>query len=76
MKRTDVAMIILIASISVFLSYFIVKAIFGDSANQPKNIKVADPINAVVDEPDSRIFRDNAINPTIEVFIGRGGGPS
>lgn len=72
MKRTDIAMIILIASMSMLVSYFTAKAILGDSQSEAVMVKTADPISPDVADPDERIFNKDAINPTVEVFIGEG----
>lgn len=73
MKKTDIAMIILIASLSVITAYFIASSlpIFQD-VNKPVNIKIADPIVETVEQPDEDLFNDQAINPTVEVIIGDG----
>lgn len=63
-------MIILIASMSVLIAYFVAKGIVGDVQNQSVKVKVAEPIAADVEEPDAKIFNSNAINPTVEVIIG------
>lgn len=76
MKKTDLAMIVLIASISMLVSYFVVKMVLGDNQNKPVIVKTIDPISAEIEEPDPRIFYEGAINPTVEVFIGREGGAS
>ena len=76
MKRTDIAMIIFIASISVLLSYFIAKAVLGDVQNEAVTVKTVDAITDTVVEPDERIFNKNAVNPTVEVYIGGRGGQS
>lgn len=70
MKRTDIAMIIFIASFSVLVSYFVAKAILGDGQSEAVIVKTADPISPEVAEPDERIFNQDAVNPTVEVFIG------
>jgi len=72
MKKSDIAMIILIASISMLVSYFVAKAIVGDTKGEAVKVKTADPISTNVDEPNSSIFNSNAINPTVEVIIGNG----
>jgi len=70
MKRTDIAMIVFIASISVLVSYFVANAIIGDARNESVTVKTADPISDEVNAPDSRIFNKEAVNPTVEVYIG------
>jgi len=70
MKKSDIAMIILIASISVLISYFIAKAVVGDVKDEAVKVKTAEPITTDVQEPDKTVFNSNAINPTVEVIIG------
>lgn len=70
MKKTDVAMIIFIASISILIAYFVAKGVLGDVKNQSVKVKVAEEISAEVSDPDPKIFNKNAINPTVEVIIG------
>ncbi len=70
MKRTDIAMIIFIASISVLVSYFVANAIIGDAGTEAVIVKTTDPISDEVNQPDSRIFNKEAVNPTVEVYIG------
>ena len=71
MKKTDVAMIILIASVSILIAYFVVKSIplFND-AQKPVKVKTAEPITSTIDEVDKTVFNKDAINPTVEVIIG------
>jgi hypothetical protein len=70
MKKTDIAMIIFIASISILIAYFVAKGVLGDVKNQSVKVKVAEKITTEVVDPDPKIFNKNAINPTVEVIIG------
>ncbi len=70
MKKSDIAMIILIASISVLVAYFAAKALIGDVQNESVKVKTAERISTKVEEPDKTVFNTNAINPTVEVIIG------
>lgn len=71
MKKSDIAMIILIASISIVVAYFVVKSIpIFQSTNEPKQVSTFEEISPNVKEPDPTVFNDDAINPTVEVFIG------
>lgn len=69
MKKTDIAMIILIASVSALIAYFIAHAIFGDIRNETVKVDVAEPITAQIEEPSTKIFNADAINPAVEVQI-------
>lgn len=72
MKKSDIAMIILIASISVLIAYFVAKGIFGGSAVKPVSVDTTTPISSSLTQPDTTVFNSNAINPTVEVTIGNG----
>lgn len=64
-------MIILIASISMLVAYFVVKSIpIFQTSSQPKQVDTFQEISSTVAEPDPAVFNSNAINPTVEVFIG------
>lgn len=72
MKKSDIAMIILIASISVMVAYFVVGAIPGlQNANEPVKVQAIEEYDADIGEPDPKVFSRDAINPTIEVTIGQ-----
>jgi hypothetical protein len=72
MKRTDVAMIVLIASVSILVSFFAVRAFFGETATENAKVKTIELIDATIVEPDTAIFNENAINPAVEVQVGSG----
>lgn len=69
MKKSDIAMIVLIASASVIVSFFIAKSIFGDVYNGSVKVKTIDKIESSIIEPSKEIFNENAINPTIPINI-------
>lgn len=71
MKKSDIAMIILIASISMIAAYFVVQSLpVFQNTNEPQKVKTFEQVSADVDEPDPEVFNSEAINPTVEVFIG------
>lgn len=73
MKKTDFAMIILIASVSVGIAFGVVSAIPGlKLSGDPVKIKTIDKYTSDLSEPDPRVFNKDAINPTVDVTIGSG----
>ncbi len=72
MKKTDIAMIILIATVSVVAAFFLTRTVFGGDPNEPVKIKTIEAINTSMVEPDPAVFNENAINPAIEVQINSG----
>ncbi len=74
MKKTDVAMIILIASVSVLVTYFVMNSLpIFQEADKPQAVPVAEEISSETQEVDQTIFNEQAINPTVEVIIGEAG---
>jgi hypothetical protein len=69
MKKADIAMIILIASVSVMVSYFVARSVFGDVYNGSAKVKTIDKIDAGIVEPSKDIFNKDAINPAVQVQI-------
>ncbi|HPQ82746.1 MAG: hypothetical protein KDA17_04300 [Candidatus Saccharibacteria bacterium] len=73
MKKNDIAMIILIASVSALIAFFV-----GDQLSflkvDPKGVKVpvATPIETAVETPNAKVFNSGAINPTVQTVIGGG----
>ncbi len=70
MKKSDIAALIFVASISVIIAYFVAGAFIGNPGEDTTTVKTLSEISAEVEEPDSSIFNEDAINPTVEVFIG------
>ena len=69
MKKSDIAMIVLIASISVIIAFFIAQSMFGSIDESTATIKTIDRIESSITEPSSNIFNKSAINPAVEVQI-------
>lgn len=69
MKRTELAMIVLIASVSVLVAYFLAQSVLGGQTNESVNVKTIEKINAEFQQPDESIFNAEAINPAVEVQI-------
>lgn len=69
MKKSDIAMIVLIASISVMTAFFVAQSIFGSIDKSTATVKTIDQIESSVVEPSTDIFNKDAINPAVEVNI-------
>jgi len=70
MKRTDIAALIFIASVSILIAYFVAGVIIGKPSSENVKVKTATPISADITQPDPSIFNKDAINPTVQVEIG------
>ena len=69
MKKTDIAMIVFIASVSMVIAYFVGNAVFGSATNDAVQVQTIEPIDATIVEPSKDIFNASAINPSVEVQI-------
>ena len=70
MKKTDIAFIILIAAVSIVISYLVSNWIFGNPNEEFRNIKYMDSISGTLVEPDAETFNPLALDPVVEVMIG------
>ncbi len=70
MKKNDIALIVLIVSVSLVVTYFVVKAIVGDPKKQEVTAEVVEPITPNLTQPSNKIFNRDAINPTVVIQIG------
>lgn len=69
MKKTDIAMIILIATVSVMVAFFVTKSIVGTPSSAVQKVKTIETISDTKAEPDTAIFNKDAINPAVKVQI-------
>ena len=71
MKKSDIAMIILIVAVSGGLAYGLIGAIPGlKLADDPVKVKTIEKYTPEVPPVDSKIFNKDAINPTVDIKIG------
>ena len=72
MKKTEIAMIILIASISMMVAFFVANSLsFLKLSDAGVEVPTATEFSVEVADPDPAIFNDKAINPTIKTVIGQ-----
>lgn len=74
MKRTEIAMIILIASSAAIITFFAVNSLLGGKIKQTATIEETQVIDRELAQPTKRIFNKTAINPTVEVYVKDQGG--
>lgn len=70
MKQKDVALIILIAAISAFASFFASRALFSSGDKHTQKAEVVDVISTDFALPDSKYFNSSSIDPTQLITIG------
>jgi hypothetical protein len=70
MRKNDIALLVLIVSITLVISFFVVKALFGEPQKQAAKVEKVDEISSSILQPSKSIFNKDAINPTIVIQIG------
>ena len=72
MKITDIAMVVLIAGVGVAIGYLVASNIsFLKVPERGMKVQTIREISSDVEKPNPAIFNSNAINPTVEVFVGQ-----
>lgn len=72
MKKTDIAMIILVTAFGVGVGYLVASNIsFLKVPEKGAEVKTVREISSEVSQPSDEVFNANAINPTVEVFVGQ-----
>ena len=69
MKQSDLLSIVAIAVFGFIVSYLVV-GMFMNPDDAKVTYKKVSPIDATVQMPSPDLFNVNAINPTVEVYIG------
>lgn len=71
MKKTDIAMIILVIAVSAGIAYVAVGAVpFLNPPEKAIQVDTIDRYSADVAEPDPDVFNSEALNPTVDITIG------
>lgn len=70
MKKSDIVTVSFIAIIGFFVSFFLVQALVGDPDKETVEVKTIEVVSNEVAEPSSDTFNSQALNPTVEVFVG------
>ena len=70
MKQKDIALIVVVVFISGIFSLLLSNALFASPKNRQEKVEVVQPITADFQEPDSKYFNAQAIDPTQIIKIG------
>ncbi len=70
MKKSDIAILIVIIAISLGASYFIGRAVLTSFVQRDTQIEVTDSISSDLVPPSETVFNQNAINPAVPINIG------
>jgi len=72
-KQGDIAVIILVVSISLAASYFVGDALINTDTSRSTAVEQVTLITPDFAQPSTQVFNDSAVNPTQLIEIGSGG---
>jgi hypothetical protein len=75
MKKTEIAAVIFIGVLVAMGFYFLLDTVAQDPFKKTANVEYMDAISNQLAEPDVEVFNREAVNPTVEVEIGKDGEP-
>ena len=70
MKRKDIISIVAVAILGVVAVIVAVNSILGDIDDKSATFRSIEVVNSSVGAPDPEVFNPDAINPTVDVFVG------
>lgn len=76
MKQKDIALIIIVAGISGFASFFISHLIFVSPTNRQQKAETVDTITADFPTPNNKYFNSNSIDPAQVIQVTNGNNPN
>lgn len=72
MKKNDIAAIVLIVMFALVFAFIGANYFIGSPQNDPVQVEKVTPVNAEFGTPDSRVFNDKSIDPTVDIKGGSG----
>jgi hypothetical protein len=70
MKQKDLALVIMIAAIAAFISFFVSNLLFKSGDKRQQKAEVVDVISTDFQAPSTKYFNAKSINPTQLITIG------
>lgn len=70
MKRFDVISMVLIAVLGIVVAAWVCDALLGNPDEESVTFNTIEEIKSDLGDPDPDTFNVNAINPTVEVYVG------
>lgn len=70
MKQSDIITVVIIAVSGTLAAFFLVNMILGNPNDKTAQVKTIDTVTSELADVDPEVFNVDAINPTIEVYVG------
>ncbi len=69
MKKTDIAMLLLIVGVSLGITYFAGNYVMKNKGGGVAQVEVVDDIKPDIVSPSDKVFNKDAINPTVPISV-------
>ena len=70
MKQSDIFTVIIVATVGTIVAAILCNMILGDPNDKSVTFKTVEVIEASLATPDPEVFNPDAVNPTVEVYVG------
>lgn len=70
MRKKDIISIVAVAILGVVAAIVAVNSILGDIDDKSATFRSIEVVNSGVGVPDPEVFNPDAINPTVDVYVG------
>lgn len=70
MRQSDIFTVIAVAVVGVVVSSVLLNMILGNPDEKSVSFKTVEVIESTLENPDPEVFNPEAINPTVEVYVG------
>ena len=70
MKNNDIVAVVFISIVGAVAAFFAVNALLGDLSDKSVTFNTPAAVTVNLADPDPEIFNLEAINPTVEVYVG------
>ncbi len=71
MKKSEIALIVVVSIIVLIVSYTVGNLVFGDPGTSVTKIEYVSAIDSEVKDPSAEFFNYYAHNPTVEIYVGQ-----
>lgn len=70
MRQSDIFTVIIVAVVGTVVATILCNLILGDPNDKSVVFKTVTVVEASLAQPDPEVFNSEAINPTVEVYVG------
>ncbi|MBQ3309611.1 hypothetical protein IJG78_02950 [Candidatus Saccharibacteria bacterium] len=70
MRQSDIFTIIIVGTVGTVVAAILCNLILGDPNDKSVTFKTVKVVEASLAQPDPEVFNVEAINPTVEVYVG------